>query len=375
MDNNYGRLSNRSPLLARILQQMQQTQSYQPQSYGALAAGLGAAYFDKKGLEKELAREQKAKDAQSNALRDALIKYSRQFEGGPVNIPLGNLDGTTQQLQQNYMADPQGARQGLAGALAGLGMPEQAFSLAMAPSEMPELVGQANEDGTTTLVPKRPGVTTERPKPKGPQSQIGQLQSDFDNGLISESQYNTALEIMRKPLVAVSPENKPLTDTAKLRDDLAAGRITQEDFDRAITSHRQASGEILIKQGLLNASKKSLDEARGILFKDGAYRSGLVTQMLSPIRTGNAASLYTAMREAVANRLRAESGATITDKEIDDQLERFMPKPWEGGDIAKQKFDRFEQFIDTIGESLGVKEEQNKPAGNVIRYDKDGNRL
>lgn len=150
-DSRFGELTNRSPLLAQILQQMQQQSRFQPQSYGALAAGLGASYFDQKNLQKELAKEQAQKEKQSSDLAKALSKYTHQSEGGPVNIPLDRVDGGTEQLQQNYMSDPKGARQTLLGSLTqnespmAQGLAGQLMAQQFAAPPAPEKVDLGNE--------------------------------------------------------------------------------------------------------------------------------------------------------------------------------------------------------------------------------------
>ena len=364
----------RSYLLAQVLQQMNQPRP-NPQSYGSLAAQLGAQFLDKGTADREAGAIQQQQQGQAHALAQALQQAQGGMETlpgtgvqlGDVNSPVGGspADPNGGALSAIMSGDPRGA------AIAQMLMDQQGkqgegFSLSP---------GQTRFGPNGQPIANLPG---EPEQPKGPMSSIGQLQADLKSGAISPEQYDRALAIMSKPLVAMAPDNKPLTEPAKLRADLEAGRITQPDYDRAITSHKQASGDILIKQGLLSSSRKSFNAAREILFKDGSYRSGLARQMLLPTRSGNAAIAYGHIREAIGNRLRVESGGAITAGEIDDQTERFISKFWQGGDTAKANFDRFETFLDTMEGSLGSKKgEDEAPAsgGNVLRFDKNGNPL
>ena len=89
-----------SALLARILQQMQQDQQFQPQSYGALAAGLGAALINKGTMKKEEKKIAAQQAAQQSALVRALSKE-------PVNIPLGDVGGGPDMQMQQSRVNPQ----------------------------------------------------------------------------------------------------------------------------------------------------------------------------------------------------------------------------------------------------------------------------
>jgi hypothetical protein len=112
--------------------------------------------------------------------------------------------------------------------------------------------------------------------------------------------------------------------------------------------------ETAAKLGMLNASDKSLVEAEGLLFKGEGYNRKLLTAVYSPVRTGGGAQFYNAMRDAVSNRLRAESGASITDQDVNDAMDRFMPKPWEEKAEAQARFKRFRQFISSYRGAVGA---------------------
>lgn len=106
-------LTNRSPLLAQILEQMQRSSRFQPQSYGALAAGLGEAALNQSTLKDEMQREQKQKEGQAQALAEALSSHTQQSTEMPPT-PGGPIDG----MWPGAEADPN-ARQNLMGGLIG----------------------------------------------------------------------------------------------------------------------------------------------------------------------------------------------------------------------------------------------------------------
>ena len=116
----------RSALLAQILSQMHQQSQYQPQSWGALAAGLGAQAINQYGLNKETSRLDQEKAKQANYLS----QYLSQAKGGPTGTVIGDVDGGPgTPLQAQYMPDPQGASRHMGSYLSSGGDPEMALRL------------------------------------------------------------------------------------------------------------------------------------------------------------------------------------------------------------------------------------------------------
>lgn len=229
-------LTNRSPLLAQILEQMQRTSMYQPQSWGALAAGLGTTYLQQKTLQNELRKEQEQQNAQSQALAQALSKYQQQSQGGPVNIPLNTVDGGTQNLQQNYMADPQGARQNLMGSLIqnqnpmAQGLAGQLMSQALAPPAPPEKV----DVGDQILFMRDGQILGALPKGATPDAQMresGENARQDKSLAASREQFNVGQrnEFARLQMrLAADKENAAVTNTREKNRDVSALRSEYE---------------------------------------------------------------------------------------------------------------------------------------------------
>ena len=160
---------NISPVLARILAQMQQTQQFQPQSYGALAAGLGATALDKFAMNKEMKREQAQKQAQQQALARALGQFGQESMGGPINMPSSVIDegGTRQSrdIRLDTLPDPAGARNNLLAALIG--------------NEHP--MAQA---GAGALFQQQ--ISNAQPEPQSP---AGKLRADLKSGIITKEDF------------------------------------------------------------------------------------------------------------------------------------------------------------------------------------------
>lgn len=142
----------RSMLLAQILSRMQQQQQFQPQSYGALAAGLGAQYLNNKAYRQEESRIADEEKAQQQALVQALTNFSQQSQGIPgATLQNSRIDESGQRIPQNIplegiAPDPQGAKSGLLSQLAGINHPlaqgasQAILAQMLAPQAAPEKV-------------------------------------------------------------------------------------------------------------------------------------------------------------------------------------------------------------------------------------------
>lgn len=81
-----------------------------PVSWSQGAAKLTEAYLGKRRLKKADTEMQDLADKRKAMIADALSKYRAQSQGGPVNIPLGDVaGGAPTQMQQSYKPDQEGA--------------------------------------------------------------------------------------------------------------------------------------------------------------------------------------------------------------------------------------------------------------------------
>lgn len=368
----------RSYLLAQVLQQLNQPQP-NPQSYGELAARLGAQLVNANTVKQQAAAQQQQQQGQSQALAQAL----QQAQGGMETLPgTGVQLGDVNSPVGGSPADPNG------GALSAImsGDPRGA-----AIAEM--LMGQRGGEGFSLS----PGQTRFGPDgrpianlPAAPDSgkrgivtlaKGGQVKSVYDDAPEIGAMLNDGWVERSSPLVQIGDSGPqfPAPPQGFYRPDQKAPGLAPEPGSPP-PPERQMSGETKAKMGLLNASEQSLNEAESILFKDGKFRSGLVSQLYNPLRSGAAADLYNSMYEAMSNRLRAESGATITADEISNQVQRFLPKPFVDDEkTAKNKFLRFRAFINQYKSAIQYQPEEEQTSapksGNVLRFDKNGNPL
>lgn len=136
-----------SPLLAQILAQMQDQQQFRPQSYGALAAGLGAQALNQSSLNRAMAQEQAQRQAQQRALVEALGTFQRQSTDYPETpLPPGSTPIAGGNTWPGVEGDPEMARGNLLQSLSGIDNPlaqgasQQILAQMLAPPPAPEKV-------------------------------------------------------------------------------------------------------------------------------------------------------------------------------------------------------------------------------------------
>lgn len=107
--------------------------------------------------------------------------------------------------------------------------------------------------------------------------------------------------------------------------------------------------------------------ARSIIFdKDGSLNKETVAAINVPGTAGlplheNARKAYSMLYNAMESKLRIETGAAATEREIRSILNRFLPKISDTTAVAKDKLDRLEAFMNTaIDQTKGVKKDMLK---------------
>lgn len=152
------------------------------------------------------------------------------------------------------------------------------------------------------------------------------------------------------------------------------------------------SGEAAGKVAMADQAIMDLNAARKIIFdKDGKLNKGIVAGINLPMSGGmpfntDAKNAYSALYNAMESKLRIETGAAATEREITSILNRFLPRITDTDESAKQKLDRLDSFFNTtIDQTKGVRKELLRsrvapsvqvPSGNnVLRFDAQGNQI
>jgi hypothetical protein len=132
----------------------------------------------------------------------------------------------------------------------------------------------------------------------------------------------------------------------------------------------------MIKQGELDA-----DRAIDLLFTKGAdgkpasLRRVVAAEMRAPMTAGgwsdDSRQAYTYIRNSVAGKLRAETGAAAPASEIEDIARRFMPSPIDGTPVALDKVERLREFftmsLDELERAGYVSKQMRSQKGSTTR--------
>lgn len=112
------------------------------------------------------------------------------------------------------------------------------------------------------------------------------------------------------------------------------GEVT---FQRPEQAPKPQSSEAGARSALIREGIRTTDTVREGIFPNGKFDRGAAAAMWAALPGSDGATLKNAMKAAIGNRLRIETGAAITAQEVDNMLDRYMPKPWDNEETAKQK--------------------------------------
>jgi len=248
----------RSELLARILMQMQSSQA-PVQSYGELAARLGAAALTKSAYNDAMAQEDAQKQQQAKLLAGALASAQQQSMGSPGGPTQTMRNGTPAAVIGDIPGDPQGARAKLVGSLlqggdpqmavAGLGLYD-AINPTPKPAESPfAKIDPAKFTPASIAVfnktnnPADLVAVTDQAKEPTPHTEVGKATSDLRHGLITPEQYREIL-LNNKAEINKKLEKDPTIAgvVAPILNKIAAGVPITEGEKQALYEWQRASG-------------------------------------------------------------------------------------------------------------------------------------
>lgn len=161
-------------------------------------------------------------------------------------------------------------------------------------------------------------------------------------GTVAQRTKDNTINVIFKPEVA---GEKALTTIGKLNDDLAAGKITKSQFDARLQKDLGLSGETAFKAAGIVQASEALPQLRGLLFTDdGDLRESNILFSGVPGAT-EARQTRALSRTVIGAMLRGESGAVISESEIDEALDIFLPKVADSDESALLKFEQLEKRI------------------------------
>jgi hypothetical protein len=130
------------------------------------------------------------------------------------------------------------------------------------------------------------------------------------------------------------------------------------------------AGETAGKVAMADQGIMDIRGVRDILFKDGKMDRKLVAAMNLPFSAGmpfsaEARDAYSKIYNAVEAKLRIETGAAATTREVQSIVNRFLPRVMDPDSVAAGRLDRLEEFMKTtLDQTKGVRKDKLR-SGNV----------
>lgn len=113
-----------------------------------------------------------------------------------------------------------------------------------------------------------------------------------------------------------------------------------------------ASAEAGARIALVREGMAAVRQAEQMLFRNGNFDRSLAASAWVAGNvpgagglTGAGQLLRNALGNAIANRLRIESGAALTAQEVENMMQRYMPQPTDTEETARQKLRSLEQYF------------------------------
>lgn len=182
----------------------------------------------------------------------------------------------------------------------------------------------------------------------------------FIEGTIVQRTPKGELKVISKPEVIKGVTIKPQTDIGKLNADLAAGKITPQQFNASMQKKTALSGETAFKAAGIVQASEALPQLKELLFKDGDLQESLLLTARIPGAT-DAKKVRALARTTVGAMLRGESGAVISESEIEEALDNFLPNTFDSDESALFKIEQLETRIFTARDLLLPEIGQNPP--------------
>ena len=200
--------------------------------------------------------------------------------------------------------------------------------------------------------------------------------------LFEDEGYSPEMGVVMQALANSAESKAPSSTLGKLRADLQAGNITQEEFDAAQKKATTVSGEGSFKeyqykaaqygQRMNSASENMKSFENPSVLEKAFQKSGILGNFA---QTPERQMYYQAQREFINAIKRQESGAAVTDSEVEDYAQTYFPQPGDTPEVMQRKRQARERAIagnkataggawEEVGKAVSaVTESQPTPSG------------
>lgn len=124
---------------------------------------------------------------------------------------------------------------------------------------------------------------------------------------------------------------------------------------------------------MLDQASADMTDAMNLIMPKGKLNKDVIYGMSVPFTAGvgtDSRKAYSAIYNAVAARLRAETGAQANDQEIQDMAKRFVPSVLDSQESAKYKMDRLKEFVNGAYEIVDPNNMRNRIQRGQTKSDK-----
>lgn len=187
------------------------------------------------------------------------------------------------------------------------------------------------------------------------------------------STYRWEDELVGKTLPAAPPA--PITPYQQAQLDLQQRRLgldeqqfgfQQQQAERKYSMPKPLSAEAAGRFAMANQAIDDIQGARDLMFDpDGSlnYQNLFAANVPGTAGLGSAGrELRSRIENAVASKLRIETGAAATESEVRNVAKRFMPTPMDTAESAADKLRRLEEFMQTTTSAMTG----GRPPGNGL---------
>jgi hypothetical protein len=327
----------------------------------AMEAALKQAQLDK------ARREAQQFDIQNTGLSGLLQQMTRPYQSPQGVAPTDGSQGAPDMVAPNDQAAIQ-ALQAAGGRpmrvdVANPGLTQAYQVMANPQRAIPELIKQqrpqtANESPIARVMRERAALPPGDPRGPLMDKYIEKLSSHQPGVNVYSSSLQPAQDAQGNPVLVqpsgredvpprVIPGLSPLNKEAGGVAGETAGKVAMAD------------------QGIMD-----IRGVRDILFKDGKMDRKLVAAMNLPFSAGmpfsaEARDAYSKIYNAVEAKLRIETGAAATTREVQSIVNRFLPRVMDPDSVAAGRLDRLEEFMKTtLDQTKGVRKDKLR-SGNV----------
>jgi hypothetical protein len=167
-----------------------------------------------------------------------------------------------------------------------------------------------------------------------PLSDQGKLQQDVNSGLLPQSAVAANAMNMAKGRIPPGYRFTDPTNPASPLEAIPGGPAEKQSPQNAAAN------------AALGEAKRDLDTAKGMLYdSNGNVNRGLLVTSAASIPGSAGRQFNQTLQRSIMSKLRLESGAAISDQELQRYNKMFIPSYWDSADAIKSKMQSLDNFL------------------------------